>query len=121
MTSSTYPISVTPANGGLNVSAGNDLLDSDIVITSAMVSPGGGGILRLYFTYNLSTTPATITVFNNGIAKGALNADNDSQIITNGYYRFDIDVEKEDSINLQSSEDIDDTRFIRAHLVQFGA
>jgi len=103
-----------------------DILSSDIAITDELVSPGGGGILRLYFSFNFNSTPGDITVTNNGVDKGALNADNDSQIVSNAYYRFDIDVESGDNINLElkgsaSATSITSINFIRAHLVQFGA
>ena len=109
-----------------SLASDTDILNSDIVITSELVSPGGGGILRLYFTFVFDTTPGDITVTNNGNAKGALNADNDSQLVSNGYYRFDIDVESGDNINLEltstaSATAIASVNFIRAHLVQFGA
>ena len=104
----------------------SNILTSDIAIPPSFVSPGGGGILRLYFAFNFDVTPGAISVTNNGSDKGALNADNDSQIIGNGYYRFDIDVEAGDNINLQlkgtaSATQVDGINFIRAHLVQFGA
>ncbi len=86
-----------------------------------MVKPGGGGILRLSFAFTFGTTPATVSVFNSSSLKGNLNADNSANVITDGFYRFDIDVESGDSINLQASESITAIRFLRAHLVQFGA
>lgn len=103
-----------------------NILTNPIPITRELVSPGRGGILRLYFTFVFDVTPGDITVTNNGVDKGALNADNDSQIISNAYYRFDIDVESGDNINLRlagtaSATAITSTNFIRAHLVQFGA
>lgn len=119
MTSSIYPLDSTLAT---DPELNTDILTSDIAITNDMVKPGGGGILRLYFALTLGVTPATATVFNNGTAKGALNADNNSEIVTGGYYRFDIDVEAGDAINLQVTQDITTaTSFFRAHLVQFGA
>jgi len=118
MTSSIYPIAVTGAAEAINT----DILTSDITITSDMVKPGGGGILRLYFSFTFNATPATVGVFNNDTFKGNLNADNDSQVITDGYYRFDLDVEVGDNINIQcSTGSIDTVNFIRAHLIQFGA
>ena len=103
-----------------------NILVDDISITSEMVSPGGGGILRLYFSMAFddgmgSETNSTISVFNNNVKKGELNADNSSKVETNGYYRFDLDVKSGDMINFQSSEDIDEIHFIRTHLIQFGA
>lgn len=118
MTSSVYPITLNPfAAPALNT----DILQDDIEITSNMVIPGDSGILRLYFAFELSVTPAVITIFNNDSSKGELNADNDSEIVFDGYYRFDLDVESGDNLNLKSSQNIDSIRFIRAHLVQFGA
>ena len=119
MTSSIYPLSVslnTPT-----ITANTDILSSNISITNDMVSPGGGGILRLSFAFTFGATPATLSVFNGGTLKGNLNADNSANVITDGFYRFDIDVESGDTINLRASQSITTIRFLRAHLVQFGA
>ena len=116
MTSSIYPITLNPFSAPASAT---DILQDDIVITDDMVKPGGGAILRLMFAFQLAVTPATVTVFN-GTIKGILNPDNSSDIVLDGYYRFDIDVESGDTINLQASENITSIRFIRAHLVQFG-
>lgn len=119
MTSSIYP---RPATLATDPSSGTDILTSDIAITSDLVKPGGGGILRLYFSFTFVSTPAGVTIFNNGTAKGTLNADNASDLVSNGYYRFDIDIETGDNINLRADENITSaTSFFRAHLVQFGA
>ena len=111
---------------GTPIAAGNDLLTSDIEITNDIVSPGGGGILRLYFAFTFTTSPGTIGVFNNSSLKGNLNADNSSEVLNDGYYRFDVDVEGGDNINLQllsgtGGENVTAINLIRAHLVQFGA
>ncbi len=119
MTSSIYPLAV--ATNTPTISASSNILSTDIAITSAMVKPGGGGILRLAFAFTFGATPATVSVFNSSSLKGNLNADNSGNVITDGYYRFDIDVESGDSINLQASQSITAIRFLRAHLVQFGA
>lgn len=118
MGSSIYPIALTIETP--TITANNDILTSDILITSDMVNPGGGGILRLYFSFVFGVTPATVNVFN-GTLKGALNADNSSQVVSNGYYRFDIDVESGDTINLQANQTVTAINVLRAHLVQFGA
>lgn len=110
------------ATAVLSISVDGNILSSDITITRDMVKPGGGGILRVYFSLIFDSTPATVAVFNNGTFKGNLNADNDAQVITDGYYRFDIDVEEDDNINFQCSTDtVLTVNFFRAHLVQFGA
>lgn len=119
MTSSIYPQPATTI--GTPIAAATDIFLEDIPITSEMVSPGGGGILRLMFGFAFAATPAILTVTNDGIIKGILNADNAGAIITDGYYRFDIEVEAGDLINLQSNTQVDTINFIRAHLVQFGA
>jgi len=69
----------------------------------------------------VGVTPATVSIFNGGVLKGNLNADNSANVITNGFYRFDIDIESGDAINLKASQSITTVRFLRAHLVQFGA
>ncbi len=119
MTSSIYALTVTPDTPA--IAAATDILTSDISITTGMVKPGGGAILRLYFSFDFAVTPATISVFNNSTLKGNLNADNSGNVISDGYYRFDIDVEAGDEINLQASQQIDTINVMRAHLVQFGA
>lgn len=105
----------------VTIAADSDILSSDISISTDQLRPGGGGVIRLTFAFSLPTTPATISVFNGGVLKGDLNADNSTNIISDGYYRFDIDVEAGDTINIQSSEIVDVIRFVRAHLVLVGA
>lgn len=117
MTSSTYPI---PTNPFATVASGTDILQSDLTITRAMVSPGGGALLRVYFAFTLAATGA-VTIFNNASSKGTLNADNSSAILTNGYYRFDLDIEEGDILNFQATENITAVLFFRAHVTQFGA
>ena len=104
-----------------DIIADADILQTDVSITGDMVRPAGGGILRLLFALELEATPATITILNNSVSQGALNADSLSEIVTDGYYRFDLEVESGSAINFQCSENITTIRFARAHLVQFGA
>lgn len=121
MTSSIYAIyDTTPA--ATTIPINTDIFATDITITSDTVSPGGGGILRLYFSFTMAGT-GHIRVFNNDNFKGILNIDNNSgEIISDGYYRFDIDVEAGDVINIQSDDQpITDVPLLKAHLVQFGA
>ena len=119
MTSSIYPL--TLALNTPTITANTDIFSSDIPITTDQVKPGGGGILRLLFSFTFGVTPATVSVRNVGSFKGNLNADNSAEVITNGYYRFDIDVEAGDTINLRATQSITAINFVRAHLVQFGA
>lgn len=118
MTSSIYPIATNPF---ATPASGTDILQSDLEITADMVKPGGAGILRLLFSFVFAVSPATVTVLDDGSVKGELNADNSSQVVSSGYYRFDIDVEPGDLINLEADSNITAVNFIRAHLVQFGA
>jgi len=104
----------------LSSSFDTDILPSDIAITSDMVKPGGGGVLRIYFSFEAAGAITNISVFNNDNFKGFLNADNNNNIESDGYYRFDLDVESGDSLNFQSPLPIS-INYIRAHLVQFGA
>jgi len=103
------------------ITSDTDILSSDIIIEPGQLTPGGGGLLRLSFSIIFGTSPSTISIFNNGILKGNLNADNSGNLISNGYYRFDIDVEGGDAVNLQSSQSITSIHFIRAHCVLLGA
>ena len=89
-----------------------------------MVKPGGGGILRLYFAFTFDSAPGTIQVFNNNSLTGNLNADT-FDIVDNGSYKFDIDVESGDNINLQllattGGDIVTAINFIRAQLIQSG-
>lgn len=102
----------------LNFGSDENVFVNDVVITPDDLRPGGGGILRLYFSFAGATEAK---VFNNGNFKGFLNADNSNIIADNGYYRFDIDVEGNDGINLQLSTGFTGVNFIRLHLVNFGA
>lgn len=112
----------TTVNIDTSIPIATDILEFPVVITNEMVSPGGGGILRLYFSFEFNAgNQSIISVFNNNSFKGNLNADNSSFVNDAGYYRFDIDVEANDSINFQSSVIIDTVNFVRTHLVQFGA
>ena len=122
MTSSIYSLPVTPESP--SITSGNNLLTSDIEITPDMVKPGGGGILRLYFAFTFDTSPGTIQVFNNNSLTGDLNADT-FDIVDNGSYKFDIDVESGDNINLQlltgtGGDIVTAINFIRAQLIQSG-
>ena len=119
MTSSIYPLPV--ALNTPTIAINTDIFSSPVTITSDMVKPGGGGILRLSFSFTFGTSPSVVYVRNGGNLKGNLNADNSNNVVTDGFYRFDIDVEAGDSINIQSSQIIDTVNFVRAHLVQFGA
>jgi len=120
-------IAVTSANGNgaiitaivtLNFGMDMDVFANDVAFTSDDFRPGGGGILRIYFSFDSTTTAK---VYNNGNFKGFLNADNSNTIAQDGYYRFDIDVEGGDGINLQLGAAITGVNFLRLHLVNFGA
>jgi len=102
----------------LNFGMDQNIFVNDLEITSDDLRPGGGGILRLYFSFAGTTTAR---IFNNGNFKGFLNADNSNTIADNGYYRFDIDVEGGDGINIQLGAAVTAVNFLRLHLVNFGA
>lgn len=120
MTSSIYPVTFVVATPQIDLNT--NILSTPITITSEQVKPGGGGILRLYFSFTLDAT-ATVSVRDGAGTTliGNLNADNNAQVDSNGYYRFDIDVESGDTINLRSTQNITAINRLRAHLVQFGA
>ena len=118
VTSATGAGAIIAAVVTLNFGADENVFVNDVPISSDDLRPGGGGILRLYFSF-VGATEAK--VFNNGKFKGFLNADNSNTIATNGYYRFDIDVEGGDAINLQLGMVVSAVNFVRLHLVNFGA
>ncbi len=118
VTSATGAGAIIAAVVTLNFGADENVFVNDVPISSDDLRPGGGGILRLYFSF-VGATDAK--VFNNGKFKGFLNADNSNTIATNGYYRFDIDVEGGDAINLQLGMVVSAVNFVRLHLFNFGA
>lgn len=118
MTSSIYAIPVTAT--ATPIGTNTDIIVGGVPISREQVSPGGGGILRLYFSFTFGA-PSTVRVFNNGILKGFLNADNSNVIEDNGFYRFDIDIEEGDLVNIESSVAISTVNLLRVHLIQFGA
>lgn len=119
MPSSIYPMEV--AVNATPITANTDIFSTGILVTNDSVKPGGGAVLRLTFSFTFGTSPSTVGVFNAGVFKGNLNANNTGDIITDGYYRFDIEVEAGDSINLRASESITTVNFAANHLVHFGA
>lgn len=118
VTSETGSSAIITAVVTLNFGMDMDVFVNDVEFTSDDFRPGGGGILRIYFSFDTTTTAK---VFNNGNFKGFLNADNSNTIAENGYYRFDIDVEGGDGINLQLGAAVTGVNFLRLHLVNFGA
>jgi len=120
VTSSIYPVDFVVNTPTIN--SGTNILSTPITITSEQVSPGGGALLRLFFSFTMAAT-ATISVRDGTGATliGELNADNETNVESNGYYRFDIDVEVGDTINLRSTQNITAVNRFRVHLVQFGA
>lgn len=103
--------------------AGDKLLPEDIPIPASFVSPGGGGLMRLYFALFVENfVPTEVGILDReGFIKGILNGDNNNIINDEGYYRFDIDLEEGDQFNLVASVNIELVGFFRAHLITFGA
>ena len=127
MPSTLFALSVIPETT-FPIDPDQDILSSNIVIARAMVSPGGGGVLRLYFSITFDVGIGDITIKVNDSEVGILNSDNNEQITSDGYYTFDIEVEANDEINLifkggtiSTATEITAINFIRAHLIQFGA
>ncbi len=119
----TGPTQATATAALTAINAGEDILQNDVVITSDDVRPGGGAILRVYFSIDFDddVTDAEITVTNKGVLHGTLNPDNANLLESDGYYRFDIGVEDEDEINFTCNDNIIEVHFFRTHLVDFGA
>lgn len=120
MASNIYPVAFEAASPTI-ISPAN-IFSTPITITSDQVRPGGGGVLRLWFSFAMAS-PATVSVRDGAGTTlfGNLNADNSALVDPDGYYRFDIDVEAGDTINLRSTVDITAINRLRAHLVLFGA
>lgn len=126
----TVPPVVITGGGGTGASAtavlttlaaDANILDPGLLIDSSLVGQNRGGVLRLLFSFEFGSSPAAISIKNQGQLKGILNADNTFNIVTDGYYRFDIDVETNDIVNISASESIQSIRELRAHLILFGA
>lgn len=121
MPSSIYPFDITGQLGT------TPLFIPDIVITPAMVSPGGGGILRLWFSFEFGSAAVGVRVLRGKVDSfvpvfaGTLNPDNGSLCKSDGYYRFDIDVEADDIIQLEANQAVTANNLMRAHIVVFGA
>lgn len=126
--------SITFTTVTVNTGSNGDFLVNDITTDKIMFHPGGGAVLRVYFSVTWTgEDKSAIEVINNGDPIGSLNADNDSStaagppqndsILTDGYYRFDLAYESDDNINFQPAGGIAPTRinFFRAHFVRFGA
>ena len=101
------------------IALGTNIFSTPITITSDQVSPGGGGVLLLYFSFTMgSSATVSVTDGEGTTLKGNLNADNNSLVDSNGLYRFDIDVKAGDTINLRSTVDITVVNHLRVHLIQ---
>jgi len=111
----------TASVGTGTITANTNILSTNLLIANDLVKPGGGATIRLSFGMVFGTSPAAVSIFNGGLLKGKLNADNSNNLITDGYYRFDLDVESGDLINFQASESITTLRFLKVQLVQVGA
>ena len=73
VTSATGTGAIIAATVTLNFGMDENIFVNDVSITPDDLRPGGGGILRLYFSFVGATA---VRVFNNGNFKGFLNADN---------------------------------------------
>lgn len=117
------PPSGTTAKATANIStidANTNMLTNDIQITTEEVTPGGGAVLRILFSVEYSGAAiGDFEIFNDGNFKGRLNADNATNIVSQGYYRFDIDGEAGDKINFKSSSPLK-IDFLRVHVVLLG-
>ena len=78
-------------------------------------------IIAISFVIGANATISIRDGITGDTLRGNLNADSNAEVVSNGYYRFDIDVEADDIINLRSTQDITAINHFRSHLVQFGA
>lgn len=124
VSSSIFPVSIAVSTA-TDIAAGTELLTTDLTITDDLIRDGNGGILRVYMSVEVDSGVVGLKtgmgVYNNDVLKGFLNADNDSQLSSDGYYRFDIDAEVGDIINFKATEELDKINFMRIHYIAFGA
>jgi len=117
----------------LPILANAKILNVDIDFVAASGSspgefdPGGGGIIRLYFSFTTAgaaDTVITVTKLGQVDLLGfplKLNADQNFVIKSDGYYRFDIGVEVGDKVNLSSTIQIDKINEMKIHKIVIGA
>lgn len=105
------------------ITANTDILSSDITFQSDEFVPGGAGLIRVWFSFLSATSPFNVLIshesgFTNPVK---LNADNSFNIITQGFYRFDIPAKFGDSINIRASEILTGIPLLRFEKIVFGA
>ncbi len=120
--SSAYAVPVTTA--ATTITAGDDILTSDITIDSDFLN-GDSGLIRLLFSF--TTTAAadyniTVTKLGAGVYTSPLilNADNTFILLSDGYYRFDLSVAPGDEINFRSSVDITSVNDVQVQKIPLG-
>jgi len=125
MASSIHKIDVDPETA--TITAGNKILSVDIDFVPGEFAPGGGGIVRLYFSFtSAAAADYEITVSKLGQADLTgfplkLNSDQNFVLKSDGYYRFDIGVEETDKINFSSSVDLTKINELEIHKIVIGA
>ena len=98
------------------------ILSTPITIGPGELSPGGGGLLRIWFSFPLGGGTSTGIAFliNNDLNnKIFFNADNSFEVKSNGLYWFDIPIEEGDEINLVSADTPDGAFVGQEVLVEF--
>lgn len=121
MASSIYeiPITITTQTPAANTS----ILTNDITFQSDEFSPGGAGLIRVWFSFLSGTSPFNVLISHKPSFADPvkLNADNSFNIVTQGFYRFDIPAKFGDAINIQASEILTGIPLLRFEKIVFGA
>ena len=122
MASSTFRTPIETVN--TPISPNSDILSNPITFEENELSPAGAGTMRIWLTFafvadvdsiiSISTKPAFAD-------PEQLNADNNFIIKSKGKYRFDIDIEQADQLQIRSSIQIDTILKLRFHKIVFGA
>jgi len=106
------------------ITANTDILVNPLTFVPRELAPGGAGIYRLYFTFVFAADADAIISLSSKPAFAdpeQLNSDQNFIIKSKGKYRFDIDIEEGDEIQIRSSVQITAIHKLRFHKIVFGA
>jgi hypothetical protein len=121
MTSSTY---LLPTNARATTTADQQLLIDPITIKADELDIGRGGMIRIWLSLETAGDvdfELTVTHLNILTDIQKLNADQDFVIKSKGLYRFDIDIEPGNRVNIRSSVAITKVNKLKFHKIVIGA
>jgi len=106
------------------IAANSQIFENDLLVTQGRLV-GDSGLFRLWFSFTTGVD-YNITITKKGAADLLgfplkVNGDNSFVLKDNGYYRFDMNVEPGDLINLSSNVEITKVNELRLQQIQIGA